>query len=495
MPRTVKTIPLLDLASYLLETPETPTHIGSLQIYQPVKGTRAQIVRRILDAYRASEVAEPFNYVPVFPAFGLPKWAIVDHIDPDYHVRHAALPRPGTQDQLISLVMDLHTGMLDRSRPGWVTYVIDGLEGDRFAIYWKVHHAYIDGASALLRADAITARSAEDLAVRAIWAPLFDEAGESGKQPGLNIASTLGAGAAAAAQLVGAMGRNLMQASGRLRRESPLPFTAPRSIFNAPVHATRRLGVGSVALDRLRAIAKQESVSLNDVALTLVGEALERYARERGEMPDKALVAACPMSIRKEGDTSASTQIAAISIKLGEPGAPVLERLRQVNASSCDAKEEARSMSREALVAYLMLTAGSADMLSKSPLGDYVPPVTNVNVSNVAGPGYRCFLGGAEMIASYPVSTLAGGTAINVTFGSCTGRMDYAVISDAIAIPEPQNIADYIELALQELENALRPVRKVPARARGARPRRAKKTPGNPVTTRRRKRAHSRPPG
>lgn len=477
MPRTVKNIPPLDLASYLLETPDTPTHIGSLQIYAPVKGTREQIVQRILEAYRASEVAEPFNYVPVFPAFGLPKWAIVDHIDPEYHVRHAALPRPGSRDQLIGLVMDLHAGMLDRSRPGWVTYVIDGLEGGRFAIYWKVHHAYIDGASALLRADAITARSAEDLEVRPIWAPLFDEGDRPGRPQGVNIASALGAGAAAATQLIAAMGRNLMQASGRLRRESPLPFSAPRSMFNAPVHATRRLGVGSVALDRLRTVAKQESVSVNDVALALVGEALERYARAHGEMPGKALVAACPMSIRKEGDTSASTQIAAISIKLGEPGSPIVERLRQVNASSCDAKEEARSMSREALVAYLLLTAGSADLLGKSPLGEYVPPVTNVNVSNVAGPAYRCFLGGAEMTASWPVSTLAGGTAINITFGSCTGRMDYAVISDAIAIPEPQDIADYIELALQELENALRPVRKLPARARGTGARRAKKTP------------------
>jgi hypothetical protein len=163
------------------------------------------------------------------------------------------------------------------------------------------------------------------------------------------------------------------------------------------------------------------------------------------------------MAVRKEGDTDASTQIAAISVKLGDSTMSISERLQQVHRSSTDAKDEASQMSREALMNYLVLTGGAATLLSKTPLSDYVPPLTSVNVSNVAGPGYRCYLGGAEVIRSYPVSTLAGGTAINITFSSFSGRMDYAVITDAQAVSGAQEIADYMSAAMDDLEAALHP--------------------------------------
>jgi diacylglycerol O-acyltransferase len=191
------------------------------------------------------------------------------------------------------------------------------------------------------------------------------------------------------------------------------------------------------------------------VALTLVGAALDRYSQLHGETRDGQLVAACPMAVREEGDTDASTQIAAISIKLGDSTMSISERLQQVHVSSKDAKAEAKNMSREALINYLVLTGGAATLLAKTPLADYVPPLTSVNVSNVAGPRFRAYMGGAEMIRSYPVSTLAGGTAINITFSSFSGRMDYAVITDAQAIPGAQEIADYMSDAMDELEAAL----------------------------------------
>lgn len=160
------------------------------------------------------------------------------------------------------------------------------------------------------------------------------------------------------------------------------------------------------------------------------------------------------MAIRSEGDTDASTQITSISVKLGDSGVDIHQRLRQVHESSKDAKDDARDMSREALMNYLVLLGGAATILSKSPLRDYVPPLTSVNVSNVAGPGCRYYHGGAEMVRSYPLSTLAGGTAINITFTSFSGRMDFAVISDARAIPGAQDIADFMLDAMDELEAA-----------------------------------------
>jgi diacylglycerol O-acyltransferase len=463
----------MDLISYLIESVDSPTHVGILQIFQPVNGTCSEIVQRVLEGYRESEVGPPFNYYPVFPRFGMPKWAEAETFDSSYHIRHAAVPTPGTERQVIDMVMDLHAGMMDRSRPGWIAYVIEGLEDGCFAVYWKVHHAYIDGASAIMRFDACMAKTPDDLAVRPLWGPLFEPSQKNRDLSLTQIFMEAGKGtglqAKAMQDIALALGRSALQAGGLFKREAPLPFSAPKSLFNKPVFATRHLGVGATGLDRFKAIARQEKVSINEVALTMVGAALERYSVKYAELPDKPLVATCPMAVRKEGDTDASTQIAAISVKLGESGIDIRGRLQQVHASSSDAKEEAKNMSREALMNYLVLIGGAADLLSKSPLSDYVPPLSSVNVSNVAGPAHRCYMGGAEIIRSYPVSTLAGGTAINITFSSFGGRMDYAVITDARAVPGAQEIADFMADAMEELEAATIPRVKPAARKKSAR--------------------------
>ena len=464
MNQVVKDIPLLDLMSFLIETPDTPAHVGGLQIFQPVNGSALECINRMLEGFRKAPVGAPFCYQPEFPAFGWPKWTVSDTFDFDYHIRRAGLPSPGTQAQLLERVMDLHAGIMDRSRPGWIAYLIEGLEQDRFAVYWKIHHAYIDGESAIMRLERFLADTPEDLNVQPIWGPLEgdpsqDTTGESqARRSSLRSESTLksiGTQAIAWRDVGLALGRNLLQAGGVLRREAPVPFSAPPSLFNQPVHATRHLGVASVALDRFKRLSRVQAVSINELALALVGEALERYVSQCDTLPDRPFIATCPMSIRAPGDTEASTQIAAISVKLGKPGSDLLSRVQQVHASSVDAKAEARRLSREALVNYLILVGGTADLLSKTALGPSLPPLTSVNVSNVVGPKRRCYLAGAELIRSYPVSTLAGGTAINITFNSFSDRMDYAVVSDAKAVPGAQQIADEILLALEKMEALL----------------------------------------
>jgi diacylglycerol O-acyltransferase len=284
----------------------------------------------------------------------------------------------------------------------------------------------------------------------------------------------LGTQARAMGDIAKSLNRSVKQARGQLNREAPLPFSAPKSLFNKPVFATRNLGVGGAGIDRFKAISKHEGVSINEVALTIVGAALDRYTLKYSDTPNKQLLAACPMAVRKEGDTDASTQIAAITVKLGDAGMDIRQRLEQVASSSRDAKEEAKHMSREALMNYLVLLGGAATLFSKTALADYIPPLTSVNVSNVAGPSYPCHLSGAEMVRSYPLSTLAGGTAINITFTSLSGRMDFAVIADAKAVPGAQEIADFMLEALDELEASTFPKPKTAARKKVKRARKVR---------------------
>ncbi|MFK8050622.1 MAG: wax ester/triacylglycerol synthase family O-acyltransferase [Halioglobus sp.] len=466
MPRIVKNIPIMDLMSYLLESVDSPTHVGFLQVFKPAKGSASEVVQRVLKAYRSKPVGPPFNYYPVFSRFSMPKWALAEDFDTAYHIRHAAVPSPGSDRQVIDMVMDLHAGMMDRSRPGWIAYVIEGLEDNCFAVYWKVHHAYIDGASAILRLNASMSKTEDDLEVIPLWGPLFEPSKPKKELTLSDILIEAGQGIGTQAkvmrEIAQSLTRSIKQARGQLERESPLPFSAPKTLFNKPVHATRNLGVGATDVDRFIQIAKKQKVSVNEVALTIVGTALDRYRETLSEPTDGQLVAACPMAVRKEGDTDASTQIAAIQVKLGDSSMSIRQRLDQVAASSRDAKEEASQMSREALMGYLVLLGGAATVASKSALSDYIPAISSVNVSNVAGPRHRCFLSGAEMVRSYPLSTLAGGSAINITLASLSGQMNFAVIADAKAVPDAQEIADFMLEALDELEMASNMKKKPP---------------------------------
>lgn len=477
--KPVKNIPVMDLMSFLLETPDSPKHIGGLQIFKAAKGQVAATLEKILHDFHGTAVAPPFNYIPVFPSvsqplLGAPKWAECHAMDMSYHIRKMAVAKPGSQKQLLDLITDLHAGMLDRSQPGWILYLIEGLEDNQFAIYSKVQHAYIDGASAVMRMDAALATSAKQSHTIGFWASFkapasSDVANKNAShkktRPRLSafdklakITGSLKLQRQATSDVLKTLLKTAKQAGGLSEKsQAPLPFSAPKSMFNREVHAQRRLGVGSLSLTALRGCAHQYNVSINELVLSLVGDALERYAKNNNEAVNKSLVAVCPMGVRQEGNTDASTQIAALAIKLGEPGVDIKLRLQQVHQSSSDAKQDAQAMSREALMSYMVLVGGLAELLDRPPFSNYLPPLTNVNVSNVRGPIEERYICGAKLVKNIPLSTLAGGTAINITFFSMVDRMEYAIIADAKAVSDAQQIADYIESAFSRLNPPVKP--------------------------------------
>ena len=457
MSKTVKNIPLSELLAYLLETPEGPTHVGAVQVFEPVKGDCSKVVERVIKDFRESEVGPPFNYIPVFPKYGRPKWAEYEDIDPKYHVRHISLVKPGTNRQLLDMVSELHEGMMDRSRPGWMAYIIEGLEGNRFALYTKIHHAYIDGSAMVMRMGASMSDNPKTIKARPLWAPLpksmtkLSESGSTSQSPPTKeIIKEIG----------GLIGKTLMQAGGFREWEAPLPFSAPKSVYNSKIQPARSLGAGSIDLPELLAIAKAQTVSVNELVLTLVGAALERHSAHHGVNFEKPLVASCPLALRREGDAAEGNQIASLSVKLGEPNSDIVERLIQVHQSSVDAKTDAKSVGREALMNYQLLVGGLGALLGQTPLADRVPPSNNVNVSNVAGPPQSYYLSGSKMVQTFPVSVLAMGTAINITFGSMDNRMDFAIISDAHKIPDAQRIADLIAEEFKRLKDKTKPRKK-----------------------------------
>jgi WS/DGAT/MGAT family acyltransferase len=459
MPRT---IPPLDLLFYLMETPESPKHVGALQIFERPADAPADYMTDIVARMREIPAVAPFNCRPRFPRTRLPYWQTVDEMEMEYHLRHSALPAPGTMEQLMTVVQRLHAGVLDRNRPGWICQVIEGLEHNRFAVYTKIHHAYIDGMSGVRRMYGTLSATPDDKEIRSSWG--FQPAAGDKTRRAVGIADRLrGAGASLLAQ-----GRALAQVNRelsrvameqlRLRRHSAnTPFNAPRTGISAPVSTDlRSLGALSLPLDQLKAVSTALQCTLNDLVLALVDAALHDYLDLLGEPCDRRLVAMCPMSLRKAGDESANTQVASLLVELGEPGAPLQARVQQVSASAESAKQEARNLTREALMDYVVVLGGLLELLQRTGLEQVVTPSYNVLVSNVPGPGGGdLFLAGSRLVASYPISTLTPGVNINVTVLSHGNRLDFGLLADRHALPDLNTIVGGIAHHFEALATEL----------------------------------------
>ena len=142
-------IPMLDLMFFLTENQDNPRHVGAVLIFERPRRGGARVLNQIIEAYRRATPVPPFNRIPVLLRAGLPEWHEVDDLDMNWHVQQRTLPAPGSDAQLDALVAELHAPMLERTRPGWRVFFIDGLERNRFAIFIKVHHSLVDGESGI----------------------------------------------------------------------------------------------------------------------------------------------------------------------------------------------------------------------------------------------------------------------------------------------------------------------------------------------------------
>ena len=252
--------------------------------------------------------------------------------------------------------------------------------------------------------------------------------------------------------------------------KAQIPFTATRTRMNRSIEwDTRSTAVCTLPLDRVKAVGRKRGCTVNEVVLAVIGAALHDYLEQHRENTRIPLVALCPMSIRAEGDDSASTQVSAVHVRLGEPNATISDRLDQVIDSSHASKDEVQGMSSEAMIDYGVIIFGLWEILSRTRLDQIITPSYNVLVSNVPGPGDEdLYLCGSRMLASYPISTLLPGVNINATVLSHGNSLDFGVLADMHALPDLDIVVDrmqqrFIELERTVLGNKLRKATKTTA--------------------------------
>jgi WS/DGAT/MGAT family acyltransferase len=464
----MKRLGTLDASWLAVESEDTPMHVGNLQIFSLPENAPETFLRDMLTKMKdEGEIAAPWCYKLAFPGYLgrviMPSWKVDKKIDLDYHVRHSALPRPGSERELGILISRLHSNPLDFSRPLWECHIIEGLENNRFALYTKMHHSLIDGISGVRLLQRVLSKDPGDTNMPPPWAVRPERTRASKTDTEASMTAAL-AQAKDALKLQADMAPRLLNAMTRLANslrhpEEGLtaPFAGPVSALNHRVTPQRRFATQHYQVDRIKKVAHAAEGSLNDIVLYLCGTALRRFLLESDNIPDTPLTAGIPVNIRPADDQGTGTQISFMIASLATDQEDPIVRLQHIKQSSRAAKEHLQKLPRKALTQYTMLMMSPYILQLMSGLGGRMRPVFNVTISNVPGPQESLYFQGAKLEAMYPVSLITHGGALNITCLSYAGSLNFGYTGCRDTLPSMQKLAVYTGEALDELESLLLP--------------------------------------
>jgi diacylglycerol O-acyltransferase len=488
----VKQLSGVDASFLYMESGTSFGHVSGLGVFarpddpewSPYEAMRDKLTRRLpeLDPLRRRLVDVPLQ-------LDHPYWIEDPDFDLEFHLRESALPAPGTDDKLVQLVARLIGRALDRGHPLWECYVIDGLSDDRFAILTKLHHATIDGAAG---AELMKILFDDDLETSPEDAQLPLPPGERVPSPAQVLSWSLGAAVrkprkfvrlqVRALRAVGDLTRNQgltgladlartipnplgARVAARRERDADAPpappeNAAPPTPFNAAITPHRRVAVRSVALEDIKAIKKAGS-TVNDVVMAVCAGALRQYLLDRQALPDRALVAMVPVSIRTGAELDPWTNRVSAMFPLLPTATPdPVDRLRQMQQAMDDVKGRFTLVPADVLTDYAdfappALFIRAARMSSQLRLSDRFNAPFNLVISNVPGPRHPLFLDTARMLHYYPVSTIVDGQGLNITVQSYCDVMDFGLVGCRELVPDLEELADLVVEEIRVLAKAV----------------------------------------
>jgi diacylglycerol O-acyltransferase len=319
-------------------------------------------------------------------------------------------------------------------------------------VYTKIHHALLDGVSAMRMIRRALSDDPKDVEARVMWA-LNERSSGKGK-----AASSRLSGVKGIAESVLGLGPSALHLAnkGLLQQQLTLPVGAPRTIFNVPIGGARRVAAQSWPIERVMAIKKAAGVTLNDVVLAMCGGALRAYLLEQKALPDRPLIAMVPVSLREEGSAnSGGNQVGALLASLATDREDPAERLAEVNASMGRNKAVFKELPKLQQVALSAFNVSPLLLSLVSPaLGSAAPPF-NLVISNVPGSREPLYWRGARMDGNYPLSIALDGQALNITLSNNADSLDFGLVGCRRSVPSLQRLLGHLEDSLSELERAV----------------------------------------
>jgi diacylglycerol O-acyltransferase / wax synthase len=459
----------LDGAFLYCETPTMHLHVCGLLILDPstipsgysFDRFRSMLSERLptIRAVHRKLAAAPLH-------LGRPFWKDDPKLDIDHHLHRVLLKPPGDDRILADVVGDIAGRQLCRDRPLWEMTVIEGLASGCIAVLLKMHHSIIDGVSAANVMGRL-------LDLEPAPAPRPPAKGRPDVKKSPTSVELLGRG------LVGRFTEPLVLARllpetvlrltttlchlNRVRDpEHPVakPFDAPRTSFNSTISARRSVAFADIKLADVKAVKSAFGVTVNDVVTAVVGGAIRRYLEDRGELPDRPLLAAVPVSVHDQtANRMGTTKVSVMFSTLATDEVDPAERLKGIALGNARAKEihkivGADTLMRWAELSWLNALGVGARLYSTLRLADHHGVVHNLILSNVAGPSVPLYLAGARLVSFYPFGPITDGAALNVTVLSQDDRVGFGIVTCPDLMPRVWDLAGAIPGALHELLEA-----------------------------------------
>ncbi|MGO9381386.1 MAG: wax ester/triacylglycerol synthase family O-acyltransferase [Mycobacterium sp.] len=458
----------LDAAMMAAELVSNPMHVGAVLILSPPKDAGPDYVGELhREALAGKDPIDP--RLRRYPHHGVDTgglwvWRDDDKIDLSRHCQRRTVSS-GT-GEFWRLIGELDAERLDRSAPMWMSYLIDGLEDGRFALYIKVHHTVIDGVAGLRM---ITDALSSDPKRRSMPPFYADRRHESAPPPASTalmsrlvapLRSLVGTAVSSAGLIERVItGEASTVFDSLIGHTTVLPFGAPFTRFNGHLGPERAVSGASWAKDRIQAVQQATGVSGNDVVTAMVAGAVRRWLGDRGELPKQSLVAACPITVRDREHDGANDLhgnmfglwLCPLGTHLDDP----LARLDLIHRSMSEGKQW---VAKRGSAASLLTTAGSIAATVVFPLLPFTPKIRtgyNLPISHVPGPRAEMYWNGARVEEIYPVSTVYDGQALNVTTCSYADRIGFGYAAGAELVPDIDTLIPLTEECLTELEAAV----------------------------------------
>ncbi len=473
----------LDAQFLALENARQAGHVGSLAILDPSTAPNGRLgcpdVKALLRErlpllpplrWRLAEVPLGLDY---------PYWVDDGDFDLDYHVRELALASPGNDSQLAEQTARIMSRPLDRARPLWELYVIEGLESGMVGVLTKIHHAVVDGLS-----------GAEIMGLLLDLAPEGRELPEpdvksAGHAPGQ--LELLGRGLLGVPRYPVRMLRSLPAAipnldqtpfgslpgagtvsriASRLRRDDgpgPSNLTAPKTSFNAPVTPHRRFVFGKLSLADVKAVKNAHGVTVNDVVVSICAGAVRDWLVAHDELPEDPLVAQIPVSVRTDEQWGTfGNRILLMAAPLHTEIEDPVDRLAATHESLLVMKERHRALPAALLqdanhFVPPAVFARAARLTFRFSTSRGGRPTWNLVISNVPGPQFPLYLAGAKLQANYPVSVITDGMGLNITVMSYMGSLDFGIVADRDQMPDLERLMEWLGSELEALRPAPAP--------------------------------------
>jgi WS/DGAT/MGAT family acyltransferase len=450
----------LDAGFLYMETPTLHMHTLKIAIVDPSSVPGGYSFQKVKDT-----MAERLHLLPPFRRRVVevpgrihhPVWVTEPDVDLSFHVRRVGCPAPGGMHEFCEIASDIASRQLDRSRPLWEVWVVEGLEEGKVGFVSKIHHTVADGvaAASLLGSIAGAIDTPSPVEARPETLP-------SRRRLFVDALRDLLRELAGLPKLL----RRTVRSLAELRRRrhtgdvtSPLPFSTPNLSFNGPLSSHRLFTMTSLGLDDAKMVKNTFSTTLNDVVLAVTAGALRRYLTERGELPDRPLVAGVPVSTAAEpdrlGGNKVSNMFTSLPVQIPDP----VERLRAIHEVTRSAKDAHNVLGAEMLRDWSEVTpprpfAWFMRLYSRRGLAARHRPPINLVVSNVPGPRQPLEIAGARIVAIYSMGPILEGIGLNVTVWSYLDALNFGVVACPEHAPDLWRLTDSLHEALAELVKA-----------------------------------------